>query len=228
MTQKEIKIFGKTINIFTRNEGDYAIAYELFLDHQYQYCDEVIKKAENAVIDIGGHLGFFSLYTSLLNEKVPIYAFEPHVGNFEMLKKNLKENRVRNVTAKNVAVSGEIGEVELQISQEDLNHSVTGALEPTGETQAVHATTLEHIFKKNRLEKVELIKIDAEGSEFNILYNTPDDIFKKIENMFIEYHDWTPEQNHMELREFLLNKGFKVEKYPNNKIKELGFFWCHR
>jgi len=64
--QKEVKIFGKTVMLTMRNEGDYAVANELFLDHQYRQCDEVIKSAKNTVIDIGGHLGFFSLYASLL------------------------------------------------------------------------------------------------------------------------------------------------------------------
>ena len=88
--QKEVTVFGHKVLLSMRNEGDDAIANELFLDHQYRYCDDVIKEATQAVIDIGGHLGFFSLYASLLNPKVAIYSFEPHVGNFELLKKKPK------------------------------------------------------------------------------------------------------------------------------------------
>lgn len=226
--QREIKIFGKTIIVNMRNDGDYAIAHELFLDHQYRYCDEVIKRAKGAVIDIGGHLGFFSLYASLLNPTVPIYCFEPHIGNFELLKKNLKDNRVRNVTAKNLAVSNQIGEVDLLISKEDLNHSIVRAIEPTNEVQKVQTITLEKIFDRHHIGHCDLIKIDCEGAEFPILEDSPPAIFDRVSHIFLEYHDWVPNGDHRRLKKFLEARGFKVENYPNSKMKELGFLWCQR
>lgn len=223
--QKEIKIFGQTVRLNMRNDGDYAIAHELFLDHQYRYCDEVIRKAENAIIDIGGHLGFFSLYASLLNPRVPIYSFEPHNGNFELLKKNLKENRVKNVTAKNLAVSDQVGEVELLISQEDLNHSIVHAIEPTNEVQKAQSTTLEKILSRHELGQVDLLKIDCEGAEFPIIEDSPSTVFEKLSNIFLEYHDWVPNGNHRRLKKFLEGQGYKVQDFPNSKMPELGFLW---
>ena len=224
--KKESKIFGKNVVLNMRNDGDLAIANELFLDHQYRFCDDVIKKAKDCIIDIGGHLGFFSLYASILNSDVPIYSFEPHIGNYEILKQNLKDNRIKNVHPKQLAVSDKVGESELQISKEDLNHALSDAIEPTGEIQKVQTTTLERIFSKNVSGQCDLIKIDCEGAEFALIYATPDEILDRVSNIFLEYHDWIPGQNSNELKQFLEKKGFKVEKYPNNKIKELGFLWC--
>jgi len=224
--QKEIKIFGKTATIHIRNDGDMAIANELFLDHQYRFCDEVIKNSKDAVIDIGGHLGFFSLYASLLNSKVPIYAYEPHNGNFTLLKKNLKENRVRNVTAKNLAVADNIDEVDLFISKEDLNHSIVHAIEDTGEVQKVRTITLGKILDRHHLRHVDLLKIDAEGAEYSIIENSPFDIFDKVSHIFLEYHDWAPDGDHRRLRRFLEARGYHVEDYPNSKMPEIGFLWC--
>ncbi|MBU0727226.1 FkbM family methyltransferase [Patescibacteria group bacterium] len=211
-----------------RNEGDYAIANELFLDHQYRFCDEAIKNAKDCVIDIGGHLGFFSLYASLLNSDVPIYAFEPHIGNYEILKQNLKENRIRNIFSRQLAVSDKAGQAKLEISKEDLNHSLVDVLEPTGNTQDVQTTTLERIFTKNNIGHCDLIKIDCEGAEFALLYATPASILDRVSNIFLEYHDWVKGADSNELKQYLEAKGFKVEKYPNNKIKELGFLWCRK
>jgi FkbM family methyltransferase len=226
--RKEIKIFGQTIVLNMRNEGDYAIANELFLDHQYRFCDEAIKKARDCVIDIGGHLGFFSLYASLLNPDVPIYAFEPHIGNYEILKMNLKDNRVKNVQPKQLAVSDKVGQTELQLSKEDLNHSILTPIEPTGEAQTVQTTTLERIFQKNNIGHCNLIKIDCEGSEFSLIYATSQSIFDRVSNIFLEYHDWIKGQNSDQLKRFLQDRGFRVEKYPNHKMKELGFLWCRK
>lgn len=213
-----------TLNL--RNEGDFAIANELFLDHQYRFCDKTLKEAKNAVIDIGGHLGFFSIYASLLNSTVPIYAFEPHNGNFSLFKQNLKDNRIRNVVAKNLAVAKQAGEIDLFISQEDLNHSTVHAIEGTGEIQKTQAITLEKILTRHDLGQVDLLKIDAEGAEFSIIEDSPLDIFDRVSHIFLEYHDWVPGGDHKRLRRFLEARGYKVETYPNSKMKELGFLWC--
>lgn len=217
-----------------RNDGDDAIANELFLDHQYRYCDDIIKKAQHAVIDIGGHLGFFSLYASLLNPTVPIYSFEPHAGNFEYLKKNLKDNHVKNVIAKNLAVSDQVGEADLLISKEDLNHSIIHAIEPTDQVQKVQCTTLERIFEKYSIQHGDLLKIDCEGAEFSIIQSTPPAIFAKVSHIFLEYHDWVPASagkpkvDHRQLKLFLEKQGYKVVDYPNHKMRELGFLWCKK
>lgn len=209
-----------------RNDGDFAVANELFLDHQYRFCDETIKKAKCSIIDVGGHLGFFSLMATTLNPNVPIYIFEPHSGNYELLKANLKTNRIKNVISKQLAVSDTISQVELQVSKEDLNHSLEKAIEPTGETQRVQTITLERIFQKNRIEKCDLLKLDCEGSEFKIIYGAPKGLFQKIDNIFLEYHDWIDGENSNKLKSSLENLGYKVKKFPNSKMKELGFLWC--
>jgi FkbM family methyltransferase len=224
--QKSVKIFGRELTLNMRNDGDYAIASELFLDHQYKQCDKVIREAQNSIIDIGGHLGFFSVYAAILNPKVPIYTFEPHTGNYELLKQNLKDNRIKNVFPKNLAVSDAVGQEQLQISKEDLNHSTTKALEPTGESQSVQTISLQRILEKNHLMKVDLLKIDCEGAEFKIIRSTPKAIFDTVSTIFLEYHDWIDGESHQSLKKRLEQMGYRVERYPNSKIKELGYLWC--
>ena len=235
MFQKEFKIFGKSVNVSIRNDGDEAIAAELFLDHQYRHCDEVIRHAGQSIIDIGGHLGYFSLYANLLNNKVPIYTFEPHIGNYQVLKKNMKDNRVKNVFPKQLAVDGKIHEVDLLISKEDLNHSIVHAIEATNETQKVQTITLEKIINRHVIGhggqntgQVDLLKIDCEGAEFSIIEDSPVDIFDNVSHIFLEYHDWVPNGDHRRLKKFLEARGYKVEKYANSRMQELGFLWCYR
>ena len=224
--QKSFKFIGKEITVTLRNDGDLVVANELFLDHQYRFCDENIKKASDCIIDIGGHLGFFSIMSSILNPNVPIYTFEPHIGNFELLKQNLKDNRIKNVHPKNLAVSNTVGQFNLEISKEDLNHSLEKAIEPVGQSQIIQTTTLERIFAKNRMKKCNLLKLDCEGSEFKIIYSADKSIFKKIDTIFLEYHDWVGGESSEKLKSFLESVGYTVKKFPNEKIKELGFLWC--
>jgi FkbM family methyltransferase len=226
--KRAIKIFGKEVVLALRNEGDFAIANELFLDHQYRFCDDVIRNAKHCIIDIGGHLGFFSILASILNPSVPIYTFEPHAGNFELLKTNLKENRIKNVHPKQLAVSDSIGQTQLILSKEDLNHSLEHAIEPTGQTQPVQTTTLEQIFEKNRINRCDLLKLDCEGSEFKIIYSTPTEIFQKIDHIFLEYHDWVKGESSDKLKSYITSLDYIVQKFPNPKMPELGFLWCNK
>src|SRR5690606_23442945 len=143
-------------------------------------------------------------------------------------KANLKQNHVKNVFPKQVAVGAKRGQIQLQISREDLNHSTTTALEPTGGTQPVQQTTLERIFHKNRIDHCELIKMDCEGAEFEILYTAPEWIFEKTMHFFLEYHDWIPGQKSTDLKQFLEQKGYRVKSSPNAKFPKIGFLWASK
>lgn len=225
---KQIKLFGKSLTLSMRNDGDQVIANEVLQEREYRFCDEIIKNAQLAVIDIGGHLGFFALYASVLNPKVPIYSFEPHLGNYALLKENLKQNRIKNVFPKNLAISNQVGEVELMISKEDLNHSIVHAIEQTGERQKVSSITLEKMIDRHHLGHIDLLKIDCEGAEFQILEDTPGHVFDKVSHIALEYHDWVPNGDHRRLKTFLEKRGYKVAVFPNHKMKELGFLWCQK
>jgi len=225
---KEIKIFGKKIIVELRNDGDEAVFNELFLQRQYSQCESIVKSAKNTIIDIGGHIGFFSLSVFVLNSVVPVYTFEPHEENFTLLKSNLKKNRVKNVKPRQLAVSNKIEEAQLQLSKEDLNHSLIKAIEPTGDIQKVQSTTIERIFTQNRINKCDLLKLDCEGSEYDIIYSIPDNIFSKISHIFLEYHEWEQRGKSDKLKNFLITKGYNVNKYPNPKMSAIGYLWCGR
>jgi FkbM family methyltransferase len=229
MIQKELHVFGKTFRLSLRNDGDVAVADEVLVNRNYRFCEEVIKKATGCVIDIGGHLGFFSLMASALNAKVPIYCYEPYSGNYAIMKKNFKDNHIQNVFPKQVAVSNQVGEAQLKLSKEDLNHSLIMAIEPTGQNEKVQTTTLEHIFEKNRIERCDLLKLDCEGSEYDILGTVSKPLFSRIGHIFLEYHDWNRAQGRaksQDLQNYLKSVGYKIQRFPNARMPELGYLWA--
>ncbi len=226
MIEKKVKIFGRDLQIKLRNDGDHAIANEVFGDRDYKPCETALKEAKNSVIDIGGHLGFFSLYAASLNSKVPIFCYEPHEGNFALLKEHLRLNRIKNVKAKRLAVANHQGQSTLLVSKEHLNHSIVHAIEDTNETQAVDCITLEKIIDRHRLGQVDLLKMDCEGAEFQILMDSKKCVLDKVSSIFLEYHDWVPSGDHHKLKAYLEKMGFKVKDMPNHKMRELGYLWC--
>jgi len=76
----------------------------------------------------------------------------------------------------------------------------------------VDCTTLKNVFDENRIETIDLIKIDCEGMEYEILYNTPADYLKRIRALSIEHH-WVPGRNYEDLAGYLKKHGFAI-RYP--------------
>lgn len=229
MIHREIRAFGKTFYIHLRDEGDFAVADEVLVNRNYRICEDAIKKATFCVIDIGAHLGFFSLMATALNSKVPIYSYEPHAENFSILKLNLRKNQIQNVFPKQVAVSDQSGEAELLLSQDHMNHSLVKAIEPTGQTQKVQTTTLEQIFQRNRIQRCDLLKLDCEGGEYKIIESTSKELFVRIDRIFLEYHDWENvggRPKSRDLQQHLEKMGYKVQRFPNAKMRELGYLYA--
>jgi len=228
LIQKNFNIFGKTLRLSLRDKGDEAVADEVFIHRSYKLCEEAIRNAQGPIVDIGGHIGCFALLVSALRHSLLIYSFEPHSDNFKVLEQNLKGNGAKNGVAVPQAVSDKVGEADLLLSHQDLNHSLTLAIEPTGKTQTVLTTTLEHIFKQHKINRCGLLKLDCEGSEYDILYSTPKAVFDKIGAIVVEYHEWEEKGLADALKIHLEKMGFKVKKIPNAKMPELGYLWCNR
>ena len=72
-------------------EGSYAagaVAHELDMD---DYGLRRISFAPgDVVVDVGGHIGFFSIYLSLCHPGLVIHAFEPFPDNYRLFQRNLE------------------------------------------------------------------------------------------------------------------------------------------
>ena len=163
---RKIKFKGQNLSFDLPTEADQSVFDEIFRDNEYRDIEDLIIKAENPILDLGAHKGFFSVYASVLNKNdVQIYAFEAAEENFLQAKNNLKGNNIKHVKIKNLAIWTEDIEKEFYLSEDNHNHSFYGK----GKGIKVRCTCLESIFSKNKLEKVDLIKMDLEGAEFAIL-----------------------------------------------------------
>lgn len=217
---RNIKFKGQNLSFDLPTEADQSVFDEIFRDNEYRDIEDLIVKAKNPILDLGAHKGFFTIYASILNENnAQIYAFEAAEENFLEAKKNLKENHIKNVKIKNLAVWTEDTEKEFYLSEDSHNHSFYGE----GEGKKLRCTCLESIFKKNRLEKVDLIKMDLEGAEFAIIENAPTDLLKKIKTIFIEYHLDVNRDGLNILKKKLQSAGFKIEQKKSAYSRDLGY-----
>jgi hypothetical protein len=78
-------------------------------------------------------------------------------------------------------------------------------------TLQVPAISLQQILDECRLDRVDLLKLDCEGSEYPIIYESPISCWEKISLLSMEVHDLDGEhRNAGNLSKFLENLGYDV------------------
>jgi len=153
-------------------------------------------KEDDIVIDIGANLGFVSIYLAKKYPFLKIYAFEPAKRTYELFLENIKINEVQdNIIAENLAVTSDGRDTEFLFSPSSSGNSMLKSVSHDRyfidsnniwQTYPVKSIALDEIFDKYKIEKCKLLKIDCEGAEKEIFYNSK--ILSKIENIRGELH----------------------------------------
>ncbi|MBP9817526.1 FkbM family methyltransferase [Candidatus Shapirobacteria bacterium] len=178
--------------------------------------------SNSVVVDIGANIGY---YTLLLAQKCKmVYAFEPDKECFEILKKNVEENGLKNVKLFNVAVGAKKEKRVLIKDKENLGNSHLtpppyGHLPLTGEANIlldnsylVETDTLDNILKNE--QKIDLIKIDVQGWEPEVVEGAKGIIKKYSPTLFMEYNGG--------------NIDFLKKAYKNIWSIDYWFYICRR
>src|SRR5438876_1220346 len=71
--------------------------------------------------------------------------------------------------------------------------------------------TLQRILDENGVDRVNYLKCDCEGGEYEIFRSLDDATFARIDKIAMEFHEYSPEQNRQELIDILQKHGFKVQ-----------------
>lgn len=131
---------------------------------EIKYLKQIIKKGDN-VLDLGANIGVYTLiFAKLVGESGHVFAFEPDPSNFELLSKNVKENKHENTTLVQKAVSDKNGKIDLYVSKRNFaSHRIFDAGD-NRESIEIDVTTLDEYFKKNE-KPIKFIKMDVEGTE---------------------------------------------------------------
>ena len=91
--------------------------------------------AGDVVIDVGAHVGFFTLIAaSIAGSEGEVHAFEPVPSNFAALEQNARLNGFGNVVLNRAAVGAEEGEVTLGLPGEVPDYGATSAMYTAGGT----------------------------------------------------------------------------------------------
>lgn len=116
-------------------------------------------------VDVGANVGYFTLLAASLGARV--IAYEPTPAVFARLRQNVALNGFDNVMLVNAAVADQRGTLTLYQSPDDPEaNNLFGDGDHSVEVAAV---ALDDDLKERGVQKVDLLKIDAEGAEPMVL-----------------------------------------------------------
>lgn len=202
---------------------------ESFFDRVYLKHFEALfsDNLSPTIVDIGGNVGFFSLYMLSQNPKAKVVAFEPMPFNYAQLKSYNDHYSQFNWTVVNKAVSDQNDPLVLYSSTIDGFSTMASLFEHQGKKHKIEvpAVTYSQIVEEFKFEQIDLLKMDCEGSEYAILYAMTDEQLTQIKNMTIESHPGsTKENSHQGLLAFLKDKGFSFKEQMNDD--GTGYIWA--
>ena len=210
-------------------KDNYFVFREIFAEDFYEIAKVLKLVSEKPVIlDIGANVGFFCVMILSKRPNARIYAYEPFENNCLKLNKTIENNHLQNnIFLFKEAVTknhGDTIQLFYKTSKEESSiASIYQKFDPQNEEIVeVKTTNMENIFSSNKIDELDILKMDCEGAEFEILYNTPDSIYKKIKLILLEVHNMDDEtMNHKALRPFIENKGFTITE----KLFENGCYY---
>ena len=171
-----------------------VLFWEGYKNFEYSEIFETLSKKVDCFFDIGANIGYYSLLASKANPSIKIYAFEPATGPKYYLKENSSLNNFEeNIITVDFALSKQSNTIDFyEVKSKKYNYldkNLSGEHNVGTKTKTrnfvkttVQAITLSDFIRDNKILKIDLIKIDTEGTEVEILESGKEyiDRFKPI------------------------------------------------
>jgi FkbM family methyltransferase len=140
---------------------------------------------ESIVFDIGANTGHHSLFFSKYASRV--YAFEPYQKPFNVLRRRINQNNIKNVYPFNIGM-GEVDTVSDFYASVNHNGGM-GSFLPGHDRAKIGKLAIkngDNFIEGLRLERVDLVKIDVEGMEISVVRGLRNTIRKYRPVVFVE------------------------------------------
>jgi FkbM family methyltransferase len=156
---------GRPVAYRLRTADNHVLGHSFNHDIFFAAVPDLVLPDDATVLDVGAHIGTFSLLASERAPRGRVYAIEASAESARLLAVNVRLNRRHNVEVSHLALAGTDGTVDLH---HDLagnwGHSITKPL--SGLSERVPAVTLTRFLDERGIATVDFAKFNCEGAEF--------------------------------------------------------------
>ena len=210
---------GKKV-FYRTSSSDMTLIYEILLKSKYRseyYFPEKIKP--EVILDIGGNVGITSIYLASIFPNATIYTFEPLLANYKILQKNTEQ--YGNIKVFNIGLGSKNGSFKVFLSDDSENFGGVSFYTKVEGNKTESYTeckvrNINDVIQELNISSIDLMKIDTEGSEYDILSCLNDEILRSIFWITGELHG----NRDFELLNYLNSMGFSisVKKLIDNRL----------
>lgn len=141
------------------------------------------------IFDVGAHFGETALKFNQLFNNCIIYSFEPFFESFKILKESTQN--YQNIEIIDIALWNKIGEINFHVNRSSGTNSILstheqgpniwgdGLLDILG-TIKINATTIDNFIEDNRISKIDILKLDTQGTECQVIEGAKEAIKKGL------------------------------------------------
>lgn len=171
---------------FYNSKNSWASAVNSSLNDRFQQIGEFIGENNDTMIDLGGHIGLFSLMFNKLFKK--ILVLEPHPQHFDLL--TILTAKTTNIIPFQLAIGTENKIFPLFIDSVNATQTSLFIHQYSKTCVDVQCITLQSLFDNNNIKDIDFLKVDVEGFELPLIMDKSfDEISKNIRKMYIETHN---------------------------------------
>jgi FkbM family methyltransferase len=181
--------------------------------HESHIVGRFTPREGDTVIDIGAHIGRYTITSSKqVGNTGKVVAIEADPDNFQLLKRNIALNNLTNVLPLNYAVFSTRTRMKLyeQSASAKYNSLMLTRAAKTKNYVEVEADTLDSILKLNEVNRVNWIKIDVEGAEFEVLKGSTITLSSEDVSLFIEIHNIEDPSHYDNVVDFLKYHNYEI------------------
>jgi FkbM family methyltransferase len=179
----QVRIPGIESVIYLRpGSSDGAIFDQVFLQDQYNLP---LSFVPSVIVDIGAHIGLFSVLMKNTYPLASLYCIEPGEHNYTQLQKNMQD--YKGVVTFQAALWHTKTMVQM-LENQDLGHSGLQAQPQTGGN--IPAVTMDDLFQRFGLDHIDILKIDIEAAETLVFGKGNCAWMSRVRMLVIELHDW--------------------------------------
>ena len=163
---------------------DLVTAWMIFIRHDY-----AVEVDCRTIVDAGANIGAFSLFAARCAPRARIIALEPFLSTFERLRSHVERSPYRDrITCRSWALSSNDG--ARQMDDALMGSQFRALLSPDAARAGVEveSVTLASLLEREQLDRVDLLKLDIEGSEYEILESVPVAVLRRVRAVVMEYH----------------------------------------
>ena len=180
-------------------------------------------KKDQIILDVGANVGKYTLQAAIkVGNHGKVIAIEADNQNYKTLQQSIKLNQLNNILLLNIAAYNKECRLKFYIGDTTARHSLK-----SNQNHGFHIVTakpLDQVLTENNITKIDWIKIDVEGAEYETLLGLQKTLENNKPKIIIEVFS----ANIPKVKTLLINKGYQITEIAQFGIPDdyCAYFCC--